>query len=384
MKSKAISAPPKMFLYGYYGFGNVGDDLLLFSLVSALSKLSPKASFIVRSLNPVPNVVDARVQYVELEQILVRSGRSRWRRFVSYALALWRSLYGCSHLVFGGGTLFHARDGSSVNLVLITMMVSMARLRGAQVYALGVGVAALPAGLPRHLMRCIISLVKDFAVRDESSLAHCQCLSGGTQVRLTADLAFALPLERLSRTFSCRPALVVTLAASDIGQNGLGHEKFLASLATALQQLRNMGWKIRFVSFQELDCDGAKLSDSTLFFSLYRYGLREPVEIVRVSSIPTEIPRQFSDVEVVVGMRFHGHVLAALLGIPFVGLGRDSKLADLCGHFSMPFLAMSDLQSDGLVAAVEQVRALVPNRQKVSDLAQAALENFSTIGASIS
>ena len=384
MTGKGARISPKIFLYGYYGFGNVGDDLLLSSVISALSRFAPDARFVVRSLNPVPNITDERVRYVELERIMARAGRPRWRRVASYALATWHSLRGCSHLVFGGGTLFHARAGSTVNLALIAMLVLMARLRGAQVFALGVGVASLPKGVPQRLMGLILALARDFAVRDESSLANCQHLSGLSQVRLTADLVFALPLEKLPRVSGLRPVLGITLAASDIGHDGLGNEAFLANLALALQRLRERGWEIRFLSFQELDLDGVKLSDSALFATLYRYGLRQAVETIRVSSLPAEISRQFSDIDAVVGMRFHGHVLAALMDIPFVGLGRDSKLVDLCAYFSMPFLELNDLQSDRLVTAVEQTREQVPNREKTRMLSRAAVANFSSIGASIS
>ena len=384
MTSQVALISPKVFLYGYYGFGNVGDDLLLSSVISALSRFAPDARFVVRSLNPVANVTNEYIQYVALEKITARVAWPRWRRLMCYAWETWRSLRGCSHLVFGGGTLFHARAGSIVNLALITMLVVMARLRGAQVFALGVGVASLPKGMPQRLMGFILSLARDFAVRDESSLANCQNLSRVPQVRLTADLVFALPLERLPRAFSLRPVLAITLAASDIGHDGLGNEEFLGSLAVALQRLRDLGWEIRFLSFQEIDFGGVKLSDSALFAALYRYGLRESVEIIRVSSLPAEISRQFVDIDVVVGMRFHGHVLAALMGIPFVGLGRDSKLVDLCVYFSMPFLEANDLQSDRLVTAVEQTRTQVPSRQKTLMLSHAAAGNFSIVGASIS
>lgn len=375
---------PKVFLYGYYGFGNVGDDLLLSSVISALSRFSPEVRFAVRSLNPVPSVADSRIQYVALERIMARAGWSRWRRLASYALATWRSLRGCSHLVFGGGTLFHARARSPMNLALIAMLVLMARLRGAQVFALGVGVASLPKGVSQRLMGFILTLAQDFAVRDASSLANCRRLSGVSKVRLTADLVFTLPLEKLPRISGLRPVLGITLAASDIGNDGLGYEDFLASLALALECLREQGWEIRFLSFQELDLDGMKLSDSTLFAALYRYGLGQAVETIRVSSLPAEIALQFSDIDAVVGMRFHGHVLAALMDIPFVGLGRDSKLADLCAYFSMPFLELDDLQSDRLVAAVEQTRGQVLNHEKTFTLSRTAAANFSSIGASIS
>lgn len=383
MTSKAPPVSPQFFLYGYYGFGNVGDDLLLSAVISALSRQSPQARFVVRSLNPVPDVSEARIQYVTLERIMARTEWPRWRRLASYARATWRSLHGCSHLVFGGGTLFHARSQSAVNLALIGMLVLLARLRGAKVFALGVGVAPLPPGLPKRLMGFILLLTRDFAVRDESSRTNCQALSGVSRVRLTADLVFSLPWATLPRISGPRPVLGVTLAASDIGNEGLDNESFLARLASALAYLQNRGWQIRFLSFQELDWQGVNLSDSALFATMYAYGLGQNVETIRVSSHPPEIARQYADIDVVIGMRFHGHVLAAQSGIPFIGLGRDNKLADLCAYFSMPFIGLNGLLSDHIVAAVEQVRNHAPDREKINVLSRAAAANFSHIGASI-
>ncbi len=315
---------------------------------------------------------------------MARAEWPRWRRLGSYAWATWRSLQGCSHLVFGGGTLFHARSQSSVNLALIAMLVLMARLRGAQVFALGVGVSPLLQGLPKRLMGFILLLTRDFAVRDESSRTNCQALSGASRVRLTADLVFSLPLAMVPRISGPRPVLGVTLAASDIGNDGRGNERFLIGLAGALRCLQNRGWQIRLLSFQELDWQGEKLSDTTLFDTMYAYGLEQTVEIRRVSSHPPDIARQYSDIDVIVGMRFHGHVLAAQSGIPFIGIGRDTKLVDLCDYFSMPFIGLNDLVPDNLVIAVEQVRDQTPDQDKVRVLARAAAANFGRIGASIS
>ncbi len=383
MINKSAPISPKIFLYGYYGFDNVGDDLLLSSVVSTIFQFFPKASFVVRSLTPVSSVVDERIQFVELERIMVRKERPRWQRLTSYALATWHSLRGCSHLIFGGGTLFHAREGSSINLALIAMLVVMARLRGAKVFALGVGVAPLPKGMPRFLLGVILKLAQDFAVRDASSLANCRDIRGVTSVRRTADLVFALSLKTLPRAVNYRPILGITLAASDIGHNSSGNESFLKNLASALERLQELGWDIRFLSFQELDFDGLKISDSALVNELTRYGMKHPITWLRVSSDPSELSRQFSDIDIIAGMRFHGHVLAALLGIPFVGFGRDSKVLDLCEYFSMPFLAMNDLQASQLVAAVEQTLKQTPNREKTLALSEASATNFNNIKASI-
>lgn len=377
---------PRLFLYGYYGFGNVGDDLLLNTVVTSTLKFAPDARFVVRSLCPVEGVApSAQIEFVALEQVMSDHSLSKVRRLGSYLRDTWKSLAGCTHLVFGGGTLFHARGNSPVNLALIFMLVMMARLRGLEVYALGVGVAPLSGALPRRLMGGIMARAADFAVRDESSLRHCQALANGAGLRSTADLVFSLPLPAVSRAAVAerRPVVAITLAASDIG-NGTQHEHFLRQLALALDLLVKQGWSICFLAFQELDQAGIAVSDTALFKRVQSSAPNLDGTVVRMSASSTEITRLFSTIDVVAGMRFHGHVLAAMQGIPFVGFGRDEKLKDLCAHLSMPFLDMGDLDATRLAATIAGARGVQPDAERVRELSRRSADNFSRIGASLS
>lgn len=378
---------PRLFLYGYYGFGNVGDDLLLNTVVTSTLQFAPTAQFVVRSLCPVEGVgPHAQVEFVALEQVMADQSHSKGRRLGRYLMDTWKSLAGCTHLVFGGGTLFHARSNSPVNLALIFMLVVMARLRGLEVYALGVGVAPLRGALPRRLMQGILMRAADFAVRDQSSLQHCQGLANGAPLRSTADLVFSLPLPPLPKDGGSggrQPVVAITLAASDIG-NGGEHEHFLQQLALALEQLVKKGWSICFLAFQELEQAGIRVSDTALFKRVQSYAANLDGEVVRMSASSTEITQLFSTIDVVAGMRFHGHVLAAMQGIPFVGFGRDEKLKDLCSHLSMPFLDMGGLDAARLAETIEGARDTQPDAERVQELSLRSADNFSRIGASLS
>jgi polysaccharide pyruvyl transferase WcaK-like protein len=126
---------PRLFLYGYYGFGNIGDDLLLRSVVSSILKFETSAQFVVRSLYPVESAEpSAQIEFATLEQVMLNRRLSKFRRVGRYLMSAWRSLAGCTHLVFGGGTLFHAHGNSPVNLALIFALVVMARLRGIKIW----------------------------------------------------------------------------------------------------------------------------------------------------------------------------------------------------------------------------------------------------------
>ena len=370
----------RIFLYGYYGFGNVGDDLLLASIMRRLELIGRPTDFVVRSLNPVLGLSGAHVEFTCQEQILLRRNTARWKRLTDYFLASWRALAGCRVLVFGGGTLFHARGGSLANLILILLTVFMARLRGGSVFAIGVGVAGIPVGLPRLLMAGILALTKDFAVRDRTSWENCQGIPASGHIRCTADLVFSLPLPLPPQRLTVAPQALagkiigVTLAASDIGQETEHYPQFFATLRTDLGVLLADGWRVRLLSFQELQGPEVNVSDSKLLAAI---GVRgEGVELIHVASDPEILCRQFEPLDIVAGMRFHGLVIAALMGKPFVGLGRDSKLVDFCRDSGMPFLPMESVRPGWISEALGLALGSKLNQNQIASWKGLAQENF--------
>lgn len=365
-----------IFLYGYYGFGNVGDDLLLAAIMQRLHMGGRNTAFVVRSLNTVPSLVGEHVRFTCQEKILLRQNASKWQRLTEYLRVSWRMLAGCQVVVFGGGTLFHARGGSLANLLLIFLTVLLARVRGAKVFAIGVGVAELPVGLPRMLMAGILALLEDFAVRDKTSWENCLKIWGAGRIRRTADLVFALPMPKRSllRIPSVGKTIGVTLAASDIGQGAARYPQLFSALRVDLANFVADGWKVRLLSFQELHESGTTVSDGSLLDAIGLVG--EGVELIRVASDPGELFRQFEALDIIVGMRFHGLVLAALMGKSFVGIGRDSKLVDFCRDLGMPFLPMASLLPGEISGAVTLALGSELNDRQIVAWQTLAQENF--------
>ena len=71
----------------------------------------------------------------------------------------------------------------------------MARIRGAKIFALGIGTSKFEKFIPKMLMRIILLLAKDFAVRDRTSFDDCSVLGDFNCLRKTADLVYSLPID---------------------------------------------------------------------------------------------------------------------------------------------------------------------------------------------
>jgi polysaccharide pyruvyl transferase WcaK-like protein len=366
----------RVFLYGYYGCGNVGDDLLLSVVAEQILALRSDARVVVKCLQIPPVKNGGRIQFETCEAILADPDLPRWKKACRYSHRMWKALKGVSIFIFGGGTLFHAGKGMPVNLLLLLSVVCMARLRGAQVYALGVGVSPLASVLPAFLMSGILLLSRDFAVRDESSLANCRKIPASSKIRLTADLVFSLETAGRNNIPKSSRIIGVTLAASDIGGSADKHDMALRELARALNTLILSGWEIQFLSFQELAYSKTRISDSSLADKLTSLGLASPINVRRISSDPGTMEGQIADIGMVVGMRFHAHVLAALTHKPFVGFGRDHKVQNLCKVYGFPFIDLDELTESGLLAAIRDACSRRPDPILTADLASRSAENF--------
>lgn len=368
----------RVYVYGYYGCGNVGDELLLRVLLQRLFRIEAVQSVTVKCLVPPEGAPDARVSYDTCEQHMLQPGRARAVRLISFLGHLWQSLRGITWLIFGGGTLFHAENCSPRNLIVMASVAALARLRGAKVCALGVGVGQIEGWIPKMLMSLILLLSSDFAVRDETSVENCRGLAGAGKVRHTADMVFCLEVPEAAPRENGRH-IGLTMAASALRGVEERAKKGLDELKTALEKLDEEGWGFDCIVFQQLQACGLRLADTDIFDLMFSDSRKTNVQQLQLSADAREIAEILGGFDVIVGMRFHSLVLAALRGIPFVGVGDDHKLRDICAIYGMPYLALSDLRANNLVAAVNLAQGLKPSKSITLSLSRFAETNFDNL-----
>ena len=226
-------------------------------------------------------------------------------------------------LVFGGGTTFHE------NMPLQYFICRLAKKQGLRIAAIGVGTRA--SGINKFLLRRIVAMSACFLVRDHYSLMQC-----GSKAKLTADLVFANKFEFKRDVHPARTiGISLVKGARDYGKIwGDFHSPD----------------DLRVVYLNCQHEEGRKLS----------------------ANAPTE---GFEDLDVILGMRLHTLILAAMMGIPFVGINHDPKIAELCKTFEMPCLPVS-ADNWAIVQAVNAAK-LSPNHADIlSDQVSLARWNF--------
>ena len=249
-------------------------------------------------------------------------------------------------------------------------------LLGVRVAALGVGVGDLRTATGRWLLRGIVARCELFLVRDDAALRQC----AGTKARLTDDLVFAW--QSLTPE-GARKRLVGNPASIGLTVSPLASERTLTALADAVRLWQEHGHRVVFIVFQQ----SATIADDAKVFAAINNKLPSAtvaIEIRRPAANASAIIEAFADIDIVCGMRFHGLVLAAMLERPFVGIVHDNKISEICRRFDMPCHEAATFDGADLARSAEDIYRKAPDSQVLDQSRRLAKENFLAFGSLLS
>ncbi|MDR1621906.1 MAG: polysaccharide pyruvyl transferase CsaB [Synergistaceae bacterium] len=318
-------------LAGYYGFGNLGDELLLEASIAALSRCGvPREGMVVLSNDPGGSRQKFGVDAVD-----------RWK-----AGQICRVLGQSETLLLGGGGLF--QDATSLrSCVYYWGLVRCAVFRGAVPWALGQSVGPLCSNFSRRLTRDALKRCRLVQVRDKAGLSLCEAL--GVDAELGHDLVLSLtlggafsgrhPAEKNAPTPDTNKTLLVNLrpCAGDFP------ERFADSVSAYASAFEE---KIVGVAFAE--------EDERL---MRRFMDEKRLVLSRIERAVTmeEALRVFQGAGAAAGMRLHFAMLAVLASVPLVVAPYDPKVEAFAldrevpvwdgGPFPAPRLSASPLFS---------------------------------------
>jgi len=379
------------FLSGYYGQGNLGDDLLLRATIEGICRICPAKHFIVRNEGDVAglNGLPVSVELTGIDKVAADQTKSKFRRFIATLLAYRQYLMRCDWFVFGGGTVFHERS-SVIPLAMTLAICVLARLMGVRIAALGAGVATLQSRTGAFLLRHIIELSDVFAVRDDAAFAECVKSGAAHKVVLTADLVFTMTgsLQRVRGVSSRKevPLVGISIYAPAFLDPVSGNDT-LAAMREVLEIIVARGWRVALLAFHHRPKASMARLDNDVLKKMVEGIPNKFQEQVILTALNADdmdgIARIFSDMDVHCGMRFHGLVLSAIFEKPFVGVVVDNKIDAISRLFEMPQIRLTQLSAKGLIDAVDLAMERHIDRATLAKCAEDSEQNFSQFAACV-
>jgi len=352
----------KVVLSGYYGFGNLGDEAILYSMVQSLKNLDPNLEIVVLSHDPAGT-----------EKTLPVKAINRWK-----ALEIVKALRQADLLISGGGSLF--QDTTSAQSLLYYLgILELARVLGRprMVYAQGIG--PLERSWARYLTAKVLDRVQLITLRDSPSHVLLQELGvRRPEVKVTADPVLGLKVSdfnlevgrekllRLGLEVGCKPLAGFSLRYWPLS------EAALQSLAQAADYLIDQGFEVLFLPFHFP-------RDVEALWQVQRL-MDRPATVIKEKLSLEDVLGIISSLKLLVGMRLHALILAAVLGVPFIGLSYDPKVEAFCRQVEGPWIALSFLGCEDLVDIFKRILYELPSireglQQAVDELRPLAHSN---------
>jgi polysaccharide pyruvyl transferase CsaB len=321
----------KALLMGYYGMGNLGDEMMLFCLRPWLER----QNFQLTVLSERPAEVTRSHQLPAVENCPLL-GEWAWRTawFKGGALRVLRTIRHSDALIVGGGDLIRDDLGWRTFFYTIEKMI-VAILLGKKVYLVNAGVGEPSTRYGRVLLRWVFRRSRRIIVRDHRSEKICHQLDASAKTILAPDIVLCLPdllAKRsvlLSEMPATRPCVVVCLRNDPhvfrlYEMTGTRIQTLAASLDDLIERHQV---KVIFIPFQANPASGhgdAQLHERVAQVMSHT----DQVQLRPWTADLNEVCRWIRAARFVVAMRLHAAVLALSCGRPVILMPYDRKIRE--------------------------------------------------------
>lgn len=334
--------PLKVTLNGYYGFGNLGDDLLMKISYHLVTELFPEAEITIcangENRQYIPSVLGNKVTLIKDD----KNAEFDWI------------------IDGGGGVYFDFTTGPMRYAVLNTLISLIGAKRWSRVLQLyrhakgnagmrskmragwGIGVGTYTRTSRRYFSDIAkLASYTFLLVRDELSAHQVKKLGIKCRLGVASDIAF-LRKYWMPDNFHCTDSS--TLCIGFILRDWFhGNEQSFNAVKRVAEILQTEGYRIRFFSF---DASDKVYAD---FFSAYDFTIWQPEKLTM-----NEFLKEILSCNLIITSRAHGAIIPACMGIPLVGLAIEPKLEVVFNWFKDSSKLISyPVNADQLLNAIQ-------------------------------
>jgi polysaccharide pyruvyl transferase CsaB len=317
-----IPGRPSVVLYGFYGYGNPGDEAVCRILMDKILARWPAADVCVMTADP------ERTR-------LIPGCRSRPKSIRAELFSLLRLLRKADALVFGGGTLIEARLSPLIPVVVLSIL---AKIFGTRVVLYGQGADYLKRPWHRLLVYPALVAVTVATVRDRESLTALMKMGLlREKMILSADEAAGLEVEPVD----VPTAPYIAICPKDgVALKECAGERLVTAIASMGDEIvRRFGCQVILIPFQT----GGRYPDHVLCRKI-QAAMKETSSVLNTNSLT---PRQIKSVLVYakacVTMPLHAAIFAATSCIPVVGMSYASKVENFFNEVGLGRFVTSEV-----------------------------------------
>ncbi|UCZ51441.1 polysaccharide pyruvyl transferase CsaB [Bacillus shivajii] len=330
---------------GYYGFDNVGDEAILYSIIQELKQDFPSITITVLSNQPEKTT-----------QIYGVNAVNRWN-FKAVFTAIKKS----DGIISGGGGLLQDSTGiKGISYYCGIMWIAHLCNKPFFVYAQGIG--PIKFYFNKKIVSHTLSKASLITVRDDHSKKVIQELGVKKDIDVVADPVLGMKLEeRYSKWLQSmlKDDTFISIAV----RYWRNSETFLGQIASGLSPIAESGIKLVFVPMhgsEDYSCSNevvsrlSKTAQKNSFIAPHDLSIQEKASIIGSS-------------QMLLGMRLHSLIFAAINSVPFASISYDPKVevfTKVCGQKLIGQVDDDKWDSSDITNEIEKYQELYPTLQE--------------------
>lgn len=296
----------RVLISGYYGFANAGDEAMLTAIIGTLRKNKPNTEIVVISGRPYET--------------------TKWHGVKSISrlngLAIICELLKTDLLISGGGSLLQDVT-SKRSLYYYLSIIIMAKLFLKKVILYGHGIGPINAALARKVTKYVCNCVDKITVRDTGSKEELEALGVKQKIIVTSDPVFAInPVckeigRKILDKYGVHNKSVIGVSIRK--WRGLSnHQNVLAKVCDEI--IDKYGVEIVFVPLQ--------YPEDVLACEEITSKMENKIQaiVMKECYTTTEFMSIVGNFDLLLGVRLHALIFAAVMGVPVIGLSYDPKI----------------------------------------------------------
>ena len=347
-----MSDTNKIILSGYYGFDNIGDEAVLYSIIAALRKEIKDVEITVLSNNPEKTKALYSINSI-----------NRWDM-----KAVAKAIKESDLLISGGGSLLQdVTSGKTIPYYLAIVKIAQFYKKKVVFYSQGIG--PVNKGYSRWLIKRVASKVDGIFVRDGASKKLLEEI--GIKKPIGEALDPVLGIELPEKKEVSKEAKVVGIYIRPWKDEN--HDTNLKdSLVPGLIYLLEKGYKLCFIPMHyEQDCQIAKeLAKEVKEVAkakehIDQKSLEANIRVVDKMLSIKEVLVYTASFDLVIGMRLHSLIMAAASKVPVMALSYDPKVTEFMKEIEVSHcLDTTSLTAESFMRELKVVEASKEGQRK--------------------
>jgi polysaccharide pyruvyl transferase CsaB len=330
----------KIVISGYYGFDNLGDEAILQAMIEAFREFNEELTITVLSSHPEITSSRYQVQAINRNKLF----------------DIIKVVRDCDLFISGGGSLLQDVTGWK-SILFYLGQVYLAQLLGKPTVLYAQGIGPVNINFNRRLICFVTNRAKLITVRDQDSRQLLFDYGVSRElIKTTIDPVFALADREWSRgkVLLEREGIDTTQPLIGISVRPWAGNGYLVALARTADYLTTItGGKVIIIPmYHEQDYPvGQELLEL----------MQEEAFLLEQIYTPLEMLEIFSELELLIGVRLHSLIFAAIHSVPFIALNYDPKIESFIREIGVNSRVNIDEIEEGVL---KRICATVWNKRK--------------------